>query len=145
MGDSRRLGVAGAGHAGPSGRDEPGRPSARAVLVSSLGAVAALAYCSWPLGYLTSPSLVTHGLASDLEAHGVPYFWLYIGLDCLTGVVTVLVTALAWGAATGRPRRRGQASGGLAVFGALPRPSTRSSRSTARPANSPRAAPTCRV
>jgi hypothetical protein len=35
-------------------------------------------------------------LASDLEARGQPFSWLFVLLDCLTGLATVMVASLAW-------------------------------------------------
>jgi hypothetical protein len=63
-------------------------------LVVSL--LAALAYSSWPVAYLVNPSLAATALASELEARGQPYSWLFISLDCLTGVAALVVARLAW-------------------------------------------------
>jgi len=60
------------------------------------GLVAALAYCSWPIGFLVNPALTATGLASDLEAHGQPYSWLFILLDCVTGLFALVAVGLAW-------------------------------------------------
>lgn len=61
-----------------------------------LGIVAGFAYCSWPIGFLVNPSLAATALASDLEAHGQTYAWLFILLDCVTGIATLLVVRFAW-------------------------------------------------
>jgi hypothetical protein len=60
------------------------------------GLVAAVAYCSWPLGYLLNATVAGTALASDLEARGQPFSWLFILLDCVTGAATLAVAWLAW-------------------------------------------------
>jgi hypothetical protein len=70
--------------------------SHRGLAVLLVGLVAALAYCSWPVGYLVNPSLAAGALASELEARGQPYSWLFILLDCATGAAALLVVRLSW-------------------------------------------------
>jgi hypothetical protein len=56
-------------------------------------------YYSWPLGYWLNPAVGQHGLASDLEATGQPYNWLFTTLDVVSGALILLVTiwlARAW-------------------------------------------------
>jgi len=48
----------------------------RAIAITLVGLVAALSYCSWPVGYLVNPSLAATALASELDARGQPYSWL---------------------------------------------------------------------
>lgn len=52
-----------------------------------LSLVAALLYSSWPLGFWLDPSVERHQLASQLEAPGHPYNWVFVLLDVLTGLV----------------------------------------------------------
>ena len=70
--------------------------SHRGIAVLLVGLVAALAYCSWPVGYLVNPSLAAGALASELDARGQPYSWLFILLDCATGAAALLVVRLTW-------------------------------------------------
>jgi hypothetical protein len=70
--------------------------SHRGIAVLLIGLVAALAYCSWPVGYLVNPSLAAGALASELEARGQPFSWLFILLDCATGAAALLVVGLTW-------------------------------------------------
>ncbi len=60
------------------------------------GLVAAIAYCSWPLGLLLNPTLARSALASDLEAHSQPFSWLFILLDCVTGIAALVVASRTW-------------------------------------------------
>jgi hypothetical protein len=59
--------------------------------------LAGILYYSWPLGNYLNP-VANRGLASNLEAIGQPYNWLFIGLDIMTGVVIVFITVwlLQW-------------------------------------------------
>jgi len=50
-----------------------------------LGVIAAVAYSSWPLGYLLNPTVAHHAFASQLEDYSQPYSWIFIGLDVLCG------------------------------------------------------------
>lgn len=59
-----------------------------------LGALAALLYSSWPLGYVLNPAVGRHALASELEAPHQPYDWLFIVMDVLTGVLIAVVGLL---------------------------------------------------
>ncbi len=56
-----------------------------------LAIVGAVAYCSWPLGFLVNPSLAGSALASSFESRNQPFSWLFILLDCLSGLCTVIV------------------------------------------------------
>jgi len=51
----------------------------------------ALAYSSWPLGFLVNPSLAGTALASSFEGRSQPFSWLFILLDCFAGLCTVIV------------------------------------------------------
>ncbi|HWD24402.1 MAG TPA: hypothetical protein VG368_02965, partial [Acidimicrobiales bacterium] len=51
-----------------------------------VGIAGALAYSSWPLGYVLNGATARSAFASDLELSGQPYNWLFIGLDCVTGI-----------------------------------------------------------
>lgn len=67
----------------------PGNP---AILL--FGLLAAVFYCSWPLGYLLNPVVTQHQLASELEQTNQPYFWVFVGGDVLTGVAALIAGAL---------------------------------------------------
>lgn len=59
--------------------------------------LAALLYCSWPLGFVLNPLASRTGLASELGAIGQPYNWVFIGGDVASGIVLVVaVVALYW-------------------------------------------------
>jgi uncharacterized membrane protein YhaH (DUF805 family) len=65
-----------------------------------------------------NPSLAAGALASELEARGQPYSWLFILLDCATGAAALVVVGLSWptrGSANARWRRAGLLS--YALFG----------------------------
>ena len=68
----------------------------RSVIVIVVGLLASLAYSSWPVAYLVNPSLAATALASELEASGQPYRWLFIALDCLSGLAALVVVRLEW-------------------------------------------------
>ena len=59
-----------------------------------LACLAALAYSSWPLGYVLNPSVGRYQLASQLESPHQPFNWLFITTDVLTGLFIVIVGAL---------------------------------------------------
>jgi hypothetical protein len=48
--------------------------------------VAAVLYCSWPLGFWLNPVATRTGLASELGALGQPYNWFFIWDDIVSGV-----------------------------------------------------------
>ena len=52
----------------------------------------AVAYCSWPLAFLVNPSLAGSALASSFEGRSEPFSWLFIVLDCVAGLCTVVVS-----------------------------------------------------
>ena len=60
-------------------------------LTLCIAVVGALAYSSWPLGFLVNPSLAGTALASGFEARSQPFSWLFILLDCAAGLCTVIV------------------------------------------------------
>jgi hypothetical protein len=93
------------------------KPTQRIVLVLCLAA--GIFYNSWPLGYLLDIQTARHGLASDLELVGHPYYWLFILGDLLTAVCvisTVVILRLrlwsAW-----RSNTKIYVAGGLLLFG----------------------------
>ena len=51
----------------------------------------ALAYNSWPLAFLTNPTLAGSALASSFEGRSEPYSWLFILLDCIAGLCMGIV------------------------------------------------------
>ncbi len=61
------------------------------LVLTSLSVVAGALYCSWPLAYWLNP-VGNRGLASNLEAFGQPYNWLFAGLDIASGVGVCVVT-----------------------------------------------------
>lgn len=58
-----------------------------------LATMAAILYCSWPLGALLNPVVGKHALASQLEAPHQPFNWLFILLDIMTGLLAVTIGA----------------------------------------------------
>jgi len=74
---------------------------------------AALAYCSWPLGYVLNYWATARGPASDLEATGQPYRWLFVALDVFSGTVMVVAAVMSWRAT----RTRGLWLFGYGLFG----------------------------
>jgi hypothetical protein len=57
-----------------------------------LATLAAIFYYSWPLGYWLNPAIGRHGLASDLEAKGQPYNWVFVSLDVTSGLLIFGIT-----------------------------------------------------
>jgi len=53
--------------------------------------MAGVIYNSWPLGYWLNP-VVNRGLASDLEATGQPYNWVFIAGDIISGLLICIAT-----------------------------------------------------
>ncbi len=72
------------------------------------GVAAGVLYCSWPLGFVLNRSTAAAGLASDLELRGQPFDWVFIGLDCATGVATIAVVAFFWQGLAQQRRLRGR-------------------------------------
>jgi len=58
-----------------------------------IAAAGAVAYGSWPLGFLVNPSLAGTALASSFEGRSQPFSWLFILLDCFAGLCTGIVSA----------------------------------------------------
>lgn len=56
--------------------------------------LAAVLYCSWPLGLWLNPAAAASGLASEFGAFGQPYNWVFIGGDIASGVLLVLACVL---------------------------------------------------
>jgi len=61
-----------------------------------LGVFAAILYSSWPLGFILNPHVARNALASQLEAPGQPYSWLFIALDILCGLALLAGGLLQW-------------------------------------------------
>ena len=96
----------------------PRRPSWLPITI--VAAVAGILYSSWPLGYSLNP-VANRGLASNLEASGQPYNWLFTLLDIASGL---LVTVVAYKLYRRQQGRRNSwwivgAVVGLAMFGLL--------------------------
>jgi hypothetical protein len=87
--------------------------------ISTLGVLAALIYNSWPLGYILNPGVARIGLASDLEAAGEAYNWLFISGDVLFGLVVLVIIWLFLKKKIVLTRQVVFALSGLAVFGVL--------------------------
>jgi hypothetical protein len=81
------------------------------------GALAALAYLSWPLGYLVNRAVVSGGLASDLEVPGQRFYWLFIGLDITSGALMLGLSVVAWH--RGRQRRTVGTAAWIIGYGAF--------------------------
>lgn len=64
------------------------------LFIFGIAAVAAIIYCSWPLGYLLNPAASRHGLASELGAEHQPYNWLFDGFDVMAGLLVMVVAYL---------------------------------------------------
>lgn len=58
-----------------------------------ISCIAAMAYSSWPLGYLLNAPVARAAYASQLEASHQPYNWLFVGCDILSGL---LLLAIGW-------------------------------------------------
>ncbi len=65
-----------------------GQGNRSALLLAVLGAVA---YCSWPLAFIVNPSLAGGAFASSFESRTQPFSWLFILLDCISGLCAVIV------------------------------------------------------
>src|SRR5581483_6176612 len=89
-------------------------------LIIGLAVVAALAYNSWPLGFILDSPAAHNSLASDLAARGHPYYWLFVLGDLITGLAAIALAGLI---KLNLPKLRGKdwsrISYGLIVFGAL--------------------------
>src|ERR1039458_3731970 len=68
----------------------------KSIILICLGAIAGLLYNSWPLAYIFNNHTATVYLASNLEATGQPYNWLFILGDVLTGLVIMGVCGYYW-------------------------------------------------
>jgi hypothetical protein len=87
--------------------------------ISTLGVLAALIYNSWPLGYILNPGVARIGLASDLEAAGEAYNWLFISGDVLFGLVVLVIIGLFLKKKIILTRQVALVLLGFAVFGVL--------------------------
>lgn len=83
-----------------------------------LGVLAALCYCSWPLGFVLNPTVASKNLASALQAHGQPYSWMFIALDLISGVLSAMI-GLMMLLNQDLPRWRMWVGTGLITFGSL--------------------------
>ena len=64
-------------------------------LTTALAFLAAVIYCSWPLGYVLNPRVSdSGGLASELGAIGQPYNWVFIVGDVIAGVLIMIITGM---------------------------------------------------
>lgn len=71
----------------------------RLIIYLTLGSI--VIYNSWPLSYLLNPAIAGSGLASDLEAVGQPFNWLFIIGD----VISCLLLLAACGMLFARARK----------------------------------------
>ena len=65
-------------------------------ILTILAILAALAYSSWPLGYLLNPVVGSNGLASELEAVNQPYNWVFVAGDVLSSLLIAAVAIVIW-------------------------------------------------
>lgn len=88
--------------------------------LTAVAALAGVLYSSWPLGYVLNPA-ANNGLASNLEAAGQPYSWLFVAIDIVCGLLTIgLAFNLArWTIAVKGTRILRIGIIGLALFGLL--------------------------
>jgi hypothetical protein len=61
-----------------------------------LALVAAVIYDSWPLGPWLNPAIGTKGLASELEATGQPYNWVFVGGDVVSSILILGLCYWLW-------------------------------------------------
>ncbi len=66
----------------------------RIEVATVLTVMAAVLYCSWPLGFWLNPKAQKTGLASELGGFGQPYNWLFIGADIVSGIFLALACVL---------------------------------------------------
>ncbi len=67
--------------------------SPRSRITVWIAACGAIAYSSWPLAFVLNRPLAGTALASSFEARSQPFSWLFILLDCVVGLCTVVVSA----------------------------------------------------
>lgn len=90
--------------------------SRKQIIITSI--LAALLYWSWPIGFWLNPAVAQSSLASQLEASGQPFSWLFVALDVAAGFLVLLV-GLSWLFGHGRRRAQRLVGLGLAGFGSL--------------------------
>lgn len=76
----------------------------RVWVIVTLASLLAVLYCSWPLSFLLNPKVGSRQLASELEAPGQPFNWLFISLDVLSGLGLLILCILQYRAVA--PKRR---------------------------------------
>jgi hypothetical protein len=88
--------------------------------ITIVASIAGVLYSSWPLGYRLNP-IANRGLASNLEASGQPYNWLFTLLDIASGLLITVVAYKLYQRSRGN-RHSWWIVGaiiGLAMFGVL--------------------------
>lgn len=63
---------------------------------TALATIAAILYCSWPLGYSLNPAVARRGLASELGGLGQPYAWVFTWGDIISSILIIFVAAMIW-------------------------------------------------
>jgi hypothetical protein len=88
--------------------------------LTAFAALCGVLYSSWPLGYVLNPA-ANNGLASNLEAAGQPYSWLFVAIDIVCGLLTIVVAynLARWTIAISGARILRIGIIGLALFGLL--------------------------
>jgi hypothetical protein len=88
--------------------------------LTAVAVVAGVLYSSWPLGYALNPT-ANNGLASNLEAAGQPYSWLFVAIDIVCALLTIGVAykLASWTSAIKSARILRIGIIGLALFGLL--------------------------
>lgn len=59
--------------------------------ITTLAVLSGLLYSSWPLARWLNP-VVNQDLASNLEASGQPYNWVFVGCDIASGLLVILIS-----------------------------------------------------
>jgi hypothetical protein len=72
---------------------------------TALATIAAILYCSWPLGYSLNPAVARRGLASELGGANQPYSWVFILGDVLSSALLLVVAWLIWRGTINKARK----------------------------------------
>ena len=64
------------------------------LVAAALVVLAAVLYCSWPLGFWLNPVATKTGLASELGAFKQPYNWFFIWADIISGIFLASASVL---------------------------------------------------
>jgi len=61
-----------------------------------MATITAIIYNTWPLGFILNNPIAHRDLASQLEATGQPYNWLFVSTDVLTGLIVIILAMMFW-------------------------------------------------